>query len=64
MKTNFTIGEIFRMKLLKNHLGKAYTSKATISRIVAKLAYKEVKTAWGMSKTLSVGEIKKWNKHW
>lgn len=52
------------MKLLKNHLGRPYTTKAAVSRIVTGLPFKEMKTAWGMSKALSVKEIERWNKHW
>jgi len=59
----FTIGEIFRLGLLKNADGKPYAHKATVSTVIAKsgLAF-EMKTRWGMAKALSMKEIKRINK--
>lgn len=57
----YTIGEIFRLGLLKNHEGSPYKDKATVGRVVGKLKYVEKKTPWGMSKQISDEEIEKHN---
>ena len=57
----FTIGEIFRLGLLKTFRGEAYKDKATVSRVVSKLGSKEKLTPWGMAKTLSEKQIRDWN---
>lgn len=58
----YTIGEIFRLGLLKNHKGESYKHKATISRIVNQSNYKEVKTPFGYGKVLTDKDIKELNK--
>lgn len=57
----FTIGEIFRLKLLKNYKGEPYKDKAAVSRVVNKLQYKVKKTAWGQAKCISEEQIKIYN---
>jgi len=61
MKT-YTINEIFRLKLLKNHKGEPYNNKGTVSRVVQKLAFKKKRTPWGMSKYLTESQIESFNK--
>jgi len=58
---HYSIGEIFRLGLLKNFDGVPYKHKATVSKIVARLPYKEEKTRWGVSKTLSEKHIEEYN---
>lgn len=60
--TLYTIGQIYRLGLLKNHLGKAYGHKATVSKIVNTLPYSVVDTAFGPSKAVSMSTIKEYNK--
>lgn len=60
----YTIGEVYRLKLLLNHKGEPYTTKATVSKVVNSIEYKEVKTAFGPAKVISKNEIDKWNRHW
>jgi hypothetical protein len=60
----YTIGEIFRLELLKNHEGQPYKDKATISRIVNLMHYKLKKTPFGPAKVVSEKEIKKHNSKW
>ncbi len=58
----FTIGQIFRGGLLKNHKGKPYSHKSTVGRIVSKLEPKILKTPWGTSACLTQQQIKDYNK--
>ncbi len=60
MKT-YTIGEIFRLGLLKNHEGEPYRQKATVSRVVSRMKYKIVETPWGPAKAVSLSEIERQN---
>lgn len=57
----YTIGEIFRLGLLKSHTGEPYKDKATISRIVGKMKFSLKKTPWGMAKVITVKDIEKHN---
>ena len=57
----FTIGELFRLGLLKNHKGEPYKDKATVSRIVGRLKFKLRNTPWGQAKTISEKDINTWN---
>ena len=59
---HYTIGEIFRDGLLKNHKGEPYTNKGTISKIVAGMKHKVIKTPWGEGKAIPKSEIEKHNK--
>lgn len=58
----YTIGQIYRLGLLKNHFGKPYGDKATISRIVNLMDYKEIDTPFGKAKLVSIKEINKHNR--
>ena len=58
---HYTIGEIFRLGLLKNFDGEPYKHKATISRYVNGMKYRIRKTRWGDAKEVSEKEIKKFN---
>lgn len=60
----YTIGEIYRKGLLKNHAGEPYKHKATISKIVNGMKYKMVKSPWGPGKAVSEEEIAKFNGRW
>ena len=57
----YTIGEIYRLGLLKNHLGEPYKDKATVSKVVSGLRSEDKKTAWGMAKVVTQKEIDKHN---
>ena len=59
-----TIGEIFRLGLLKNYKGEPYRSKAEVSRVVRLLDFKIQHTPWGEAKVVSEKEIEKHNKKW
>lgn len=63
MKT-YTIGEIVRLGLLKNHSGLPYKHKATVLKIVQGLKYKKVKTVFGEGYAVTQREIDRFNKHW
>lgn len=62
MNKTYTIGEVFRLGLLKNHRGEAYRDKATCSRVISRLKTSKKKTAWGMATVISLEEIKRHNK--
>jgi hypothetical protein len=65
MNQNFTVGDIFRLKLLKNHSGEPYKDKATISRIVKNQMKAERKlTPWGMGWSVHGSDITRWNNQW
>lgn len=58
---HYTIGEIFRLGLLKNFDGEPYKHKASLSKIVNALNPGTKKTPWGEAKTLSDKVIKEYN---
>ena len=58
----YSIGEVFRLGLLKNHEGQPYKHKATISKLIGGLKFREKQTAWGLSKEISLAEIERYNK--
>jgi len=60
----YTIGQIHRDGMLLNNLGKPYSNIGTVSRIVRGMNYTQMPTPHGPSKTVTLREIKKWNKHW
>lgn len=60
----YTIGEIFRLKLLLNHKGEPYTAKATISKIVNQMVWRPRKSPFGIAKEVSEKEIQKHNNKW
>lgn len=57
----YTIGEIFRQKLLLNHDGVPYTDKSTISRIVRGMQATRVPTAWGQGYAVPLSAIHRHN---
>lgn len=58
----YTIGEIFRLGLLKNFDGEPYKHKATISRYVSTMKWRERVTRFGQAKEVSEKEIARFNK--
>lgn len=60
----YTVGEILRLGLLKNHMGKPYKHKASILVIIKTLHHKKVKTPWGIGYSVSKAEIDKYNARW
>ena len=60
MKT-FTIGEIYRLGLLKNSEGVPYKDKATVSKELRSQPYVEVDTAFGPAKKYTLEVIDKVN---
>ena len=60
--TYYTIGEIFRLGLLKNSFGDAYKHKGAVSKALSGVEYKEARTPWGMAKTYSEAQIEELNK--
>jgi len=58
----YTIGEIYRLGLLKSHSGKPYMDKATVSRIVRSANYQNIDTPFGPGKRISKKEIDRINK--
>jgi hypothetical protein len=61
-RNGYTIGEIIRRGLLKNHQGKPYKHKATILRLVNKS--KRIKTPWGNGYSITQKEIDTLNNRW
>ena len=57
----YTMGEIHKLGLLVNHKGEAYKHKATISKVVNRAEYKEIKTPFGLGKALSEKQIRDLN---
>lgn len=57
----YTVGEIFRLGLLKNHHGEPYKHKATILQIVRRLPHARTETPWGTAYAISAAEIEKFN---
>ena len=53
----YTIGQIFKLGLIKNHLGKNYTTKTSVSKVLAQLEFTPQKTPFGMAKTYSEEQI-------
>jgi hypothetical protein len=60
MKT-YTLGEIFRLGLLKNHKGEPYRQKATLSRIVDRMGLEKVQTPFGLGYSVPESRIKEHN---
>jgi len=59
---HYTIGEIFRLGLLKGWDGKPYKHKATVSKYVNQMKWRIRKTRWGEAKEVSGKEIEDFNK--
>lgn len=60
----YTIGEIYRLKLLKNHKSEPYADKATISKLLSNYPHAITETPFGPSKRFSQDTIDKLNKRW
>lgn len=61
---HYTIGEIYRLGLLRNHKGEPYSAKATVSKELRNQKHKVVKTPFGESKTFSQSVIDSLNARW
>lgn len=62
MKT-YTLGEIFRLGLMKDKNGYAYKTRGGISRMLRKhMKFKRIKTKYGKGLCVTEAEIKKFNK--
>lgn len=65
MKTKtYTLGQIARSGLLKNHKGEPYKHKATILRILRDARVKRAKTPWGMGYAVTAAQIEQLNSRW
>lgn len=63
MKT-YTIGEVFRAKILLNASGEPYKDKATVSNVLSKYPHEVQKTPHGPAKIYTEDTIKKANARW
>lgn len=71
MKT-YTLGEIVRLGLMKNHKGQPYKDKAAILRVIHKAMVssdiaddvKRISTPWGEGYAVPQKTIDKLNKRW
>ncbi len=62
-KKTYTLGEIFKLGLLKNKDGLPFAHKGTVAKVIqGKLQHKKVSTRWGMGYEVSVEEINRFNK--
>lgn len=59
----YTLGEIHRLQLLKNHNGEPYKHKSTIAKIVSRMDYQTKNTAWGVANCLTDQQIEEYNKN-
>lgn len=64
MSKYYTVGEIARQGLLKNHKGEPYKHKATVLKIVQKLPHRKIQTPWGPGYSVAKEEIDLFNKHY
>lgn len=60
----YTIGEIYRLKLLKNHKGEPYANKPTVSKVLNSYPHEIVETPFGPSKIFTQATIDKLNSRW
>jgi hypothetical protein len=60
----YTIGEIYRQGLLKNHKGKPYKDQGTISKVLAGQPHTTKKTPFGPAKLFTKSTIDKLNARW
>lgn len=63
MKT-YTVGEIARLGLLKNHKGEPYKHKATVLKLLQAARVKREKTPWGMGYAVTEATISQLNARW
>ena len=61
MQKTYTVGEVARLGLLKNHQGKPYKHKETVLRIVKSLPHERTMTPWGIGYAISAATIKEFN---
>lgn len=61
---HFTIGEIFRLGLLKTSKGTPYTSKGSVSVAVRQLEFKIEETPFGRARLIPRSEIDRYNRQW
>ena len=65
MNKNYSLGQIYRLGLLKNHEGKPYRHKATISRIVRYLPGVTKRDGpFGQEYAIPKAEIARYNQKW
>jgi len=62
--TTYTIGEIYRKKLLRNRNGEAYKDKATVSKELKGKPYTTKQTPHGESKLFSQAVLDSLNQRW
>jgi hypothetical protein len=60
----YTIGEIYRKKLLLNHKGEPYKDKASVSNRLKNQPYTHKTTAFGTAKLFNLEVIEKVNALW
>ena len=60
----FTIGEIYRLGLLKTAEGEPYRTKTSVLKLVNKQKYHDKLTKYGMGKALTDKQIKELNNRW
>lgn len=60
----YTVGEIFRLKLLKNKNGQPYKDKGAVSNVLARYPHKTKMTPHGQAKLFSEETINKINQRW
>lgn len=59
--TTYTLGEILRLGLLKNHKGEPYRHKATLSRVVDRMGLEKVPTPYGIGYAVPESKIEEHN---
>lgn len=64
MSKTYTVGEIVRLGLLKNHAGIPYRHKASVLKILQRHNVPRVATVWGPGYAVSESLIKFLNKRW
>ena len=63
-QTLFTIGEIYRLGLLKTAEGEPYKTIISVSVLINKQKYHNKLTKYGMAKCLDNYQIEKLNNRW
>jgi hypothetical protein len=62
--SEYTIGEVFRLGLLKNQKGEPYKDKASVRNVLSHYPHKDKQTPHGPAKIYSEEVIKTINKRW
>lgn len=60
----YTLGEIFRLGLLKNHKGEPYKQKPSVSNATLRLKWEWRKSPFGRARMIPMSEIERFNNHW